>query len=266
VLSGIIDFLFAIPLWLLAVILNAWLVAVALGGLWLTRRYILPRMRLRYDDAYIAAAAVQSAMLLYGLVTALTAVGVWQRYSQVSDIVSSEATAIVSLWRDVGGYPEPLKTTSQDLLRGYTEQIIRDAWPKQRRGEIPSEGVLWMDRLQAQIFAFEPVTEGQKIVHAEILRAFNQLVQKRRQRLDSVQSGLPSVMWFVLLPGAMGCIVLFLFFQVDNARFHAILLVGLSGFLAMVLFVIVTLDRPFVGDMGIPADSYTLIFDHHMKK
>jgi hypothetical protein len=52
---------------------------------------------------------------------------------------------------------------------------------------------------------------------------------------------------------------------VDNPRFQAILLLGLAGFLAMVLFVIIALDRPFRGDLGISAESYQLIYDHHMK-
>jgi hypothetical protein len=261
-----IDFLFNLPLWLLAVVLNGWLMGFALAGLWIARRWILPRLRLRYDDAYYAAALVQSAMLLYGLIAALTAVGVWSRYSQVSDVVSGEATAIASLWRDLGGYPQPVRDASRDLLRGYTEQVIQGAWPQQRRGQIPREGVAWMDRLQAQLFAFEPASEAQKIMHAETLQAFNHLVQQRRQRLDSVHAGLPGVLWLVLLPGAMGCLTMCLFFQVDNARFQAILLLAVAGFLAMVLFVIIALDRPFVGEMGITAESYQLIYDHHMKR
>ena len=44
-----------------------------------------------------------------------------------------------------------------------------------------------------------------------------------------------------------------------------ILLVSLAGFMAMVLFVIISLDRPFMGDTGITAESYQLIYDHHMK-
>jgi lipopolysaccharide export LptBFGC system permease protein LptF len=159
-----------------------------------------------------------------------------------------------------------VRNATRELLRGYTEQVIHGAWPQQRRRQIPREGVEWMDRLQAQLFAFEPSTESQKIVHTETLHAFNQLVQQRRQRLDAVQAGLPGVLWFVLLPGAMGCIVLGLFFHVDNARFQALLLLGVTGFLAMVLFVIIALDRPFVGDMGISAESYQLIYDHHMKR
>jgi hypothetical protein len=261
-----IDFVFSLPLWLLAVVVNVWLVGFAAAGLWIVRRHVLPRMRLGYDDAYYAAAVVQSVMLLYGMVAALTAVGVWQKYSQASEVVSAEATAIVSLWRDLGGYPDSLRDETRDILRGYTEQVIRDAWPQQRRGQIPREGVEWMDLLQSKLFAFEPVTEGQKIRHAESLQAFNQLVQKRRQRLDSVQAGLPGVLWFVLLSGAVGCVTLYFFFHLQNPYFQTGLVLALASFVAMVLFVIIALDRPFVGEMGITSDSYQLIYEHHMKK
>ena len=263
---SVIDFLFLLPLWLLAVVLTVFLFGFALVGLWLTRRWLLPPLRLRHEDAYYAAALVQSSMLLYGLIAALTAVGVWQRYAEVSDIVSGEAAAIVSLWRDLGGYPRPLRDTTRGILRGYTKQIIVEAWPQQRQGQVPTEGTEWMDRLQAQIFTFEPTTDSQKILHAETLRAFNQLVHQRRQRLDAVEGRLPGVLWWVLIPGAVGCIALCLFFHVENARFQAIILLGVTSFLAMVLFVIIALDRPFRGDAGIPADSYQLVYDHHMKE
>jgi hypothetical protein len=260
-----IELLSSLPLWLLALVLNVGLVGFALGGLWVARRHVLPRLRLSYEDAYYAAALVQSVMLLYALVAALTAVGVWQRHAQVSDIVSAEATGIAILWRDLGGYPEGVRDETRKILRGYSEQVVHGAWPQQRAGKIPHEGVEWMDRLQAHLHAFEPATETQKIVHAETFRAFNQLVQDRRQRLDSVHAALPSVLWWVLLPGAVGCLVLCLFFKLENARFQATLLIGVAGFLAMVLFVIIALDRPFSGSMAITAESYQLIIDHHMK-
>ncbi|HVJ24590.1 MAG TPA: hypothetical protein VM756_11700, partial [Burkholderiales bacterium] len=76
----------------------------------------------------------------------------------------------------------------------------------------------------------------------------------------------PGVMWFVLVPGAMGCILLSLLFPIEDARSQAILSVSLAGFVAMVLFVIVSLDRPFQGAMAIGPDSYQLIYDQLMKK
>lgn len=68
----------------------------------------------------------------------------------------------------------------------------------------------------------------------------------------------------MLLPGAMGCLLLCAFYPVQDARYHAILASALAGFVAMVLFVIITLDRPFRGPMAIPADSYQLVYDQLM--
>jgi hypothetical protein len=262
-----VDLLFSLPLWALAIVLNTWLMGFALLSLWALRRWLLPRLRINTDAAlFFGAAAMQSAMVLYGLVAALTAVSVWQTYSHVSGIVSSEATAINNLWRDLGGYPQRERDAMRETLRGYTNQIIQEAWPAQMQGRVPREGLEWMDRLQGQLFAFEPTTESQKLLHSETLGAYNRLIEARRQRLDAVNTALPEVMWFVLFPGAMGCLLLSLFFRVEDARFQGILVAGLAGFVAMVLFVIIALDRPFRGAMAIPADSYQLVYDQLMKR
>ena len=260
-----IDFLFSLPLWLAAIIIAVFFMGFAMMVLSLMRRWVLPRLNLTQQDFFYTSCMVQFAMLLYGLVAAMTAVSVWQRYAQVSDIVSAEATAIVSLWRDLGGYPAPLREESRETLRGYTKQVIEEAWPQQQQGVTPHEGVTWMDKLQSQIYPFEPTTNGQRIVHAEALNAFNHLLQQRRLRVDAVQNGLPGVFWLMLIPGAMFCIVLCTLFQVENLRLQRILLLGASLSLAMVVFIIVALDRPFVGDAGISSDSYQLVYEHHMK-
>jgi hypothetical protein len=261
------DFLFALPLWALAIVLNVWLMSFSLIGLWAFRRWLMPRLNLNTNAGlFFSAAAMQSGMMLYGLIAALTAVSVWSTHSQVSVTVSREATAIASLWRDLGGYPQRERDAMREALSGYTNQIIREAWPEQAQGRIPRTGVDWMNRIQAQLFAFEPKSEAQKTLHAETLGAYNRVVETRRQRLDAVKTGLPGVMWFVLLPGAMGCMLLVCFSPIEDARAQAILVAALSGFLAMVLFVIISLDRPFVGDMAVTPGSYELIYDQLMRK
>jgi hypothetical protein len=262
----IIDFLFWLPTWLLGTVLFASFVGGGLASLWAVRRWLLPWMRVTYEDAEFASGAVQCALLLYGLIAALIAVGVWERHSQVEDIVSSEAASISALWRDLGGYPEPLRSASRDTLRGGTEQIIHDAWPLQAEGKTPSKGVEVMDRLQAQMFAFEPATDSQRILHTEALRGFNTFMQARRQRLDCVQGRLPAVFWLLLLPGGAVCTLILTLFQVGDVRFHALLLAIVAALLAMVLFLIMALDRPFSGAMAVSADSYQLIYDQLMRK
>jgi len=261
---GLIHFLQGLPLWLLGIVLLAWLIATTFAGLWLFGRHVLPRLNTDTAGNFLVAPLMQSSLLLYSLIAALIAVGVWTRFSDVSTAASAEATAITTLWRDLGAYPEPLGSEMRDIVRDYTDQVINGAWPQMRRGEIPTEGVEWMNRLQSLLYSFEPSTEGQKILHVETVGAFNDLVHERRQRLDAMQGGLPGVLWFVLLGGAVACITLCLFFHAENRRLHACMLIGLDCSLSVVLLVIFALDTPFSGVVSVGPESYQLIYDQHM--
>src|SRR5438093_4118499 len=141
---------------------------------------------------------VHSVMVFYGLALALIAVNVFEPYADVSKIISQEATALAVLYRDVGGYPEPLRSQLQKELREYVDYVIHDAWPLQQRGQVPSAGVERMNRFQDLMITFEPATPRQNILHAEAFRAYNNMIQARRLRLDAVGIGLPSVMWIVI--------------------------------------------------------------------
>lgn len=142
-------------------------------------------------------------MVFYGLAVALIVVNVWRNYSDVAKVLSQEATATAALYRDVSSYPEPSRSQLQKQLRDYVYQIIHQAWPMLQHGQIPSAGVEMMNDFQATLSSFEPMTEGQKILHTETLRAYDQLIQARRLRLEALQVQLPGVLWFIIIAGAL---------------------------------------------------------------
>lgn len=259
------NFLFDIPLAIAAPALILTLGLFAAGGLLLVRRFVLPRLRIRTEDSEFSGAIVQAIMVFYGLAVALIAVNVWQTYSDTSKAVSQEATAIAALYRDVRSYPPPTQTALRDALRNYTWYVIREAWPEQRAGRVPRGGVVLVDELQAILTKFEPATEGQKILHAETLRAYNRMIETRRIRLDSVRIALPGAMWSVILGGAVIALLASCFFRVEDARLHLILVVLLAAFMALVIFVVLAFDRPFRGDLGIGPEAYELVYDQLMK-
>jgi hypothetical protein len=262
----VLEFLFDVPLVIVAPVLIVVMGCLSAGGLLVVRRRILPKLRITTADSEFCSTIVQSVMVFYGLAVALIAVTVWQTYSDTSRIVSQEATALGVLYRDVSTYPPPVRTELQDALREYVEYVIRDAWPAQRAGQIPRGGVTRVNRFQEILTVFEPSTEGQKILHAEMIRAYNRMLEARRMRLDAVQTGLPSVMWVVILVGAAIGLFGSYFFRVEDVRLHMILVVILSTFIAMVIFVVLAFDRPFRGDLGIGPESYQLIYDDLMKR
>ena len=260
-----LEFIFDLPLLITGPAIVGSLCLFAIGGLLLVRRHVLPRLRVQHEDAHFSGAMVHSVMVFYGLALALIAVNVFETYADVSKIISQEATALAVLYRDVSSYPEPIRSQLQKELRGYVDYVIHEAWPLQQRGQVPSAGVERMNRFQSMLVIFEPATEGQKLLHAEALRAYNSMIQARRLRLDAVSTGLPGVMWAVVLAGAVISLSASFFFKVEDVWLHEILVTLLAMFIGLVIFMTFALDRPFRGDLGVRPEPYQLIYDHLMK-
>ncbi len=257
---------FDLPLWIVGLVLVVVMTGLAAVGLLLVRRRVLPRFQIADEDGHFISTMVHSVMVFYALTVAMIAITVWETYDAAAKIVSEEATALATLYRDASAYPSPTQAQLQDALRVYTESVIQEAWPEQHKGRIPQGGVERIDRFQKILTDFEPATEGQKILHTETLRAYNQMIEARRMRLDAVQTALPGLMWTVIFLGAGLGVAASYFFRVKDSRLHVFLVVLLTAFFAMVIFVVFAFDRPFRGDMGIKSEPYQLVYDQLMKR
>ena len=244
-----------------ALIIMVFVESLALIGLVLVRRLLIPR--LHYDDGANDAVSgtVQAIGVFYGITVGLIAVGVWNTYSSAAELVSREATSIGALYRDVSGYPTPLREELRATLRGYTVFVIDQAWPAQRRGQGQGieTGTLMLDEFQHKLHSFQPANISQSTLHSETLRAYNTLIEYRNLRIDAVGAGLSKVMWAVIWVGAAISIGIAYFFNIPDIRLHAILVALMGGFLAMVLFMIIINDKPFYGVVSVSSDPYQLI-------
>lgn len=258
-------FLFDIPLLIAGPLLVILLGSLAVAGLVFMRRRVLPRIRFTEEDAIFSSTILLSIMVFYGLTVALIAISVWEKYSEASRIVSQEASAIAVLYRDVSGFPTPVGPQLQEALRQYVDYVIHEAWPEQLKGHPPEGGVSRVSTFERMLTSFEPTTEGQKILHAGTLDAYDRMVDARRLRLDAVEMALPGIMWAVTIAGAVLGLIGSYFFRVADTRLQTTMVLLLAAFMAMVMFVILAFDRPFRGDMSISAAPYQLIYDQLMR-
>lgn len=259
-------FVFDLPLWIVGLVLVVAMAGLAAAGLHFVRRRILPRFQIADEDGHFTSTMVHSVMVFYALTVAMIAITVWETYDAAAKIVSEEATALATLHRDASAYPPSTRTELQDALRRYTEYVIHEAWPEQHKGRTPRGGVERINRFQNILTGFEPQTEGQKILHAETLRAYDKMIEARRMRLDAVQTALPGLLWTVIFLGAGLGVGASCFFRVKDLRLHMSLVVLLTVFFAMVIFVVFAFDRPFRGDMGVESEPYQLVYDQLMKR
>ena len=258
------------PLWIYeipplqaALIMVVFVETLALGGLFLARRFVVRRLHYNEGDSEAVSGTVQAIGVFYGITVGLIAASVWSTNASASELVSKEATAIAALYRDVSGYPAPQRDELRAGLRDYTVFVIEQAWPAQQqgRGQTLDGGARIMDDFQSRLSAFEPATPGQAALHSETLKAYNELIEYRRLRIDAVGGGLSAVMWTVIWAGAVVSIGVAYFYKIEDPKLHAILVALMGGFLSLVLFMIIINDRPFYGRAGVSPDSYKLILD-----
>lgn len=248
------------PLYL-ALLMIAAVEFVSLTGLLLVRRLLLPRLRLHDGVNDAISGTVQAIGVFYGITVGLIAISVWNTHSNASDIVSREASAIASLYRDSSGYPSPLREKLQESLRQYTHNVIGQVWTEQRKGNIVNVNTIVLNNYQKDLFSFKPADAGEQVLQSETLRAFNTLVNERRLRIDAVSGRLSDVMWFVIWVGAALSIGVAYFYRLEDSRVHVLLIALMAGFLAIVIFMIIINDRPFMGQNGVAPDSYQIILD-----
>jgi hypothetical protein len=203
--------------------------------------------------------------VIYGLLLGLLAVATYQNHTDVEKAVSSEASSLAALYRDVTGYPEPKRTELKTLLREYTRYVIEEAWPLQRQGLVPPGGVEPIANFQASLVAFEPQTKGQEALHDAAMRQFNSFFEYRRTRLYSVNSGIPPLLWYTV---GIGALINMIFIWLFDLRLRVHLLLGgvISFFLATMISLIALMDHPFRGEVSVSSGAFQLIYDQLMKE
>jgi hypothetical protein len=128
----------------------------------------------------------------------------------------------------------------------------------------PEEGSLMLDRVENKIMAFEPTLERGKIVHAEVLRSLDDVVKKRGLRLQSVNTGLPTALWSVVLIGSLLNIAPTYLFWVENLTLDALLVGTLATFIALLIFLTAAMDNPFRGEFSVSPDAFQMVLDNVM--
>ena len=111
---------------------------------------------------------------------------------------------------------------------------------------------------EEKLLSFQPQTRAEEILHAETLREFSEFSDDRQQRLESITTGLPAVLWFLVAAGAVVNAVLTCLFDVKRLSVHLLLAGLMALFVSQMVFMIVAVDKPFRGEVSVSSDAFQL--------
>jgi hypothetical protein len=250
-----------IPNTLFASLVMASFIAIAVIGQRLSRRWV--KRVVGSDGQYneLVGTTLATVGVFFGITLGLISVGAWENFAAVNLSVNQEVSAINVLYRATSLYPAPSNNLLNKDLKEYVHFVIHEEWPSQRKGIVPKGGTAKVSAFQKDLYAYEPVSESMKAVHAETVATFNEMIRLRRSRLQTVITGLPETLWMVIIFGSLLNIAIAWFFVYDRQFVQDLMIVLMAATIGLLVFLMGAMDYPFRGEFSVTPDSFKLMYE-----
>lgn len=223
-------------------------------GLIATRRLLkTPELRSQHD---IADPYSQFVAMLFAVLLGFMVADSMQRFSQAKVTVQHEASALGNVYRLAEGMPVRECDSLRLLCKKYAKEVIEDEWPKLANKEDSKLAWATYRSLWKTCSTYEPSTQRQVNAQAQLLSAMQSVGENRRMRVEALHTGLPGVLWAVLMLGGAATIIFTYFFSADSLRIQIFMVGMVSLVICLNLFLLMTYDDPFAGDVKVTPSAF----------
>jgi hypothetical protein len=233
-------------------------VVLTLSGLFAVRRAVPHHVLAPHND--VAGFIYATIAVTYAVILGFVVVTVWEQYEEARDNVDHEASDIADLYRLAAWFPETEQGSIRQALIDYTDSVIDDEWDAMNQRAAPSpQTTAAIDHLWQ---LYRQVGEGpteQSTAYDDSLDRLQELGDARRARLIESREGIPGIMWLGLIAGAVLTVTFAYGFGVERGQSHAIMLATLAASVALLLFMISSLNHAFRGGFRVDPEPFQLV-------
>ena len=229
-------------------------VGVSIAGVDLVRRYVSADLLKRHNEVAVAVHAALAAV--YAVLLAFVVVTVWDQYNDAEKSVSDEAGQISGLYRGALAFGDSTSRLFRADVSHYITSVIDYEWPLMQEENLRSLGNPSYNHLWTSAQGFVPRNKYEEIWLAVCLQKLEELDNSRNMRIYASESEIPGAMWGLLICGAVVTVAFACFFGAERRLPHVLMVAALSSIIAFVLFMIATIDHPFVGLVHVDSDAF----------
>jgi Protein of unknown function (DUF4239) len=228
--------------------------ALAIGGTLLVRRAVGADVLARHND--VAGFIYAVIGVLYAVLLGFTAIIVWEQFRRAQEGAELEANALADLYRDAQVFPAAVREEVATGLRDYARLVVDEEWPAMAAGQSSPETWEAYNLLWRTYYEFAPQDDHERTWYRESVQRLNVLGDQRRNRLLSNRSGVPVVMWAVLLGAGAVTIGFSFLFGTRHAAAQAVMTGALALTIGVVLLSILALEHPFAGITRVDPEAF----------
>jgi hypothetical protein len=228
-------------------------------GTYLFRRLINIKVLRSHNE--VTGFLFLSIASFYALLLSFIVLVVWDQLNETRSNVSKEGSSALSLYRDIKYYPDPVE--SKQLMSVYLDfvyNVVDEEFPNMEHMKLSRKTPESFNQVFYKMEHLNPKTPFQTQLVAEMFTHLNELATYRGLRITSMETEISPPMWLPMIFGALITIMCAMLLDIENIRIHVALNALLGVFIAMFLFIIILLDHPYSGSLGIKPKSYRQMF------
>jgi hypothetical protein len=198
--------------------------------------------------------------VIYAVLLAFVAIGVWERFQVAEARSYEEAGAIATIYRDAQSFPQAGRLRA--TLRAYLHSVINDEWPQMRRGEKSHMSDALLEAADHDVRHLPVPSGGLLNVHAQMLSAMDVAFADRQTRLTIDFIGINGLLWAILIVGAYLTVAFTYFFGFDRTIMQQLMIGGLSLMVGLVLFLVIAMDYPYRGSIAVDPEAFRALLEN----
>ncbi|MBV8343869.1 MAG: DUF4239 domain-containing protein [Candidatus Eremiobacteraeota bacterium] len=243
--------------WAGVVVVGGFLISTLFVG-YLTAAFTSQEVRAAHNDRAGFILAVIG--VIYAVLLAFIAIGVWERFQEAEARTYDEAGALATVYRDAGSFPGAREELRAGL-RAYVHSVIEHEWPQMRRGARSPISDALLEDVDQNVRALPANTPRLQDVQAQMLVAMDTALLDRQTRLTIDFNGVNGILWAVLIVGAYLTVAFTYFFGFERRIMQQLMIGTLSLMIGLVLFLVLALDFPYRGSIAVEPEAFRSLLE-----
>jgi hypothetical protein len=200
-----------------------------------------------FEDPIPAGAVYTVAGTAYMVIVAFVFFVAFESYGGAKADAEEEATATLAMFHAAGPFDPGARAELEEQVICYAREVISDGWPAMQRGggsSVVDARVAAMEEAAEQA----PVTDAKQTAAYEHWFALNEERRQGRQgRIGEAAGLVPSVVWLILIIGAVVAVASVCFFAdpLERAFTQAGMIAAVAIIVVSGLVLVRFLDKPY---------------------